>query len=377
MTSATVRAIEPIILRYPEPNDFNNMRMTVLVRLETSAGGVGWGEGIAMWPEACRAVAAIVADGFAPLLVGHPVADIGAAWWKMKRHSWWYGEGGIASFAHSAIDMALWDAFGQAVGLPLSALLGGVVQPQLPANATMHVNKATRDENIAEIAGHIATGFKSVKLGLGKRGLARIGPDPDSVVGFIAALRAALGPEPGIMVDIGNGIRWDPPTAIRVARALEPLEVGWIEEPLYPTDLEGYRRLRAATRLPIASGEREFTVEGYKRLLASETVDVFGIDPGRAEGVTGFQAVTKLIEAAHRQVNAHAFSTAITTAASLHLSAVTPASRIFELKPHASPMQHELVRTPIWHEDGFATPPTGAGLGIEVDERIVAKYRVG
>jgi len=377
MSSVTVRSIEPIILRYPEPNDFNNMRMTMLVRLETSAGGVGWGEGIAMWPEACRATAAIVADGFAPLLAGHPLGEIGGAWWNMKRHAWWYGEGGIASFALSAIDMALWDAWGQEVGQPLSTLLGGIVQPKLPANATMHVNKATLDENIAEIAGHIAAGFRSVKLGLGKRGLAQIGPEPESVIGFIIALRQALGPVPGIMVDIGNGIRWDPPTAIHVARALEALEVGWIEEPLYPTDIEGYCRLRAATRLPIASGEREWTVEGYRRLLATETVDVFGIDPGRAEGVIGFRTVARLIEAAHRQVNAHAFSTAVTTAASLHLSAATPASRIFEIKPHASPMQHELVRTPIWHADGYATPPAGPGLGIEVDEQVVTKYRVG
>lgn len=377
MSTAQIKSIEPIILRYPEPNDFNNMRMTVLVRLETTKGATGWGEGIAMWPEACRATAAIVADGFAPLLAGHPVGEIDAAWWKMKRHAWWYGEGGITSFALSAIDMALWDAWGQELGQPLCNLLGGQVQPCLPANATMHVNKATQDENIAEIAGHIAAGFRSVKLGLGKRGLAQIGPDVDSVVDFITALRAALGPVPGIMVDIGNGIRWDPPQAIRAAQALEALEIGWIEEPLYPTDLEGYRRLRAATRLPIASGEREWTVEGYKRLLASETVDVFGIDPGRAEGVTGFRTVTRLIEAAHRQVNAHAFSTAVTTSASLHLSAATPASRIFELKPHASPMQHELVRTPIWHDDGYATPPAGPGLGLDIDESVVARYRAG
>ncbi len=374
--SGTVRSIEPIVLRYPEPNDFNNMRMTMLVRLTTSAGGVGWGEGIAMWPEACKASAAIIADGFAPLLVGHPVGEIEAAWWKMKRHAWWYGEGGIASFALSAVDMALWDAFGAEIGQSVGTLLGGVVQPKLPANATMHVNKATLEENIAEIAGHISAGFRSVKLGLGKRGLANIGPEPESVLAFITALRAALGPGPGIMVDIGNGIRWDPPTAIRVARALEPLEIGWIEEPLYPADIEGYRRLRAATTLTIASGEREWTIEGYKRLLATETVDVFGIDPGRAEGVTGFRAVTRLVEAAHRQVNAHAFSTAITTAASLHLSAATTASRIFEIKPHPSPMQHELVRTPIWHEGGYATPPAGPGLGIVVDERVVEKYRV-
>lgn len=375
--SITIRSITPIVLRYPEPNDFGNMRMTVLVRLETSAGGVGWGEGIAMWPEACKATAAIIADGFAPLLAGHPIADISAAWWAMKRHAWWYGEGGIASFAMSAIDMALWDARARELGQPLHNLLGGRVQQCLPANASLHVNKATIADNVAEIAGHIAGGFRSVKLGLGKRGLANIGQDPATVLRFVAELRAALGPVPGIMVDVGNGVRWDPPTAIGVARRLEEYDVAWIEEPLYPTDIEGYRALKAATRLPIASGEREWTLEGYRRLLATSTVDVFGIDPGRAEGVSGFATVARLVEAAQRQVNAHAWSTAITSAASLHLSVATTASRIFELKPHPSPMQHELVAQPIWHEAGWVTPPDGPGLGVEPDERVIAKYRVG
>src|SRR5829696_6559776 len=113
-----------MILRYPDANDFSRERMTVLVRAETNDGVVGWGEGIAMWAEACRATAIIISDGFAPLIIGREL-DVAEAWNVMKAHSWWYGEGGISGFALSAIDMALWDIAGKKAGKPLHALFGG------------------------------------------------------------------------------------------------------------------------------------------------------------------------------------------------------------------------------------------------------------
>src|SRR5215207_999305 len=104
-----IAGMEAFILRWPEPNDFNHERMTVLLRVDTSAGASGWGEAIAMWPEACRATVAIIEGGFAPLLAGRDPRDVEGCWQAMKAHSWWYGEGGIAALAISAVDMALWD----------------------------------------------------------------------------------------------------------------------------------------------------------------------------------------------------------------------------------------------------------------------------
>ena len=102
-------------------------------------------------------------------------------------------------------------------------------------------------------------------------------------------------------------------------------------------------------------------------MLATGTVDVVGVDPGRAEGITGFKKVCDRVEAYERQANAHAWSSAIVSAASLAISFNSPACKLFEFKPLRNPMQHELVTEPLDHVDGWVYPPTGVGLGIEVD----------
>jgi L-alanine-DL-glutamate epimerase-like enolase superfamily enzyme len=330
-----------------------------------------------MWPEACRAVAVIVAEGFLPLLAGTPADDIDGAWDAMRRHAFWYGEGGIASMAIAGIDMALWDIRGKARGQPLFALLGGLRQERLLANASAHVNKRGQAACVAEVEGFFAAGFRSTKLGFAKKGESDIGGNPDTDVRFVAALRRALGDDAGILIDIGNGVRWDADTAISVANRMQEHGIGWFEEPLYPTDDAGYRRLRAHTTVRLASGEREFTAAGYRRQMEFvQAIDVYGVDPARVEGITGFARVDALCTAHGRTINAHAWSTAITTAASLHLSLASPNAEIFEFKPFPVVVQDDLVTEKIWHRDGWAWPLTGPGLGIEVREDVVRRIAV-
>ena len=369
-----IARIEPIPIEYPDPNDFGTIRRTVLVRVETTDGVVGWGEGIAMWPEACRAVAMVISGGFLPLLAGHLAEDIDGAWGKMRRHAFWYGEGGIASFAISGIDMALWDIRGKVAGKPLYALLGGLQKDRLLANASAHVNKKGEAACVAEVEGFFAAGFRSTKLGFAKKGDSNIGGDPAVDVSFIKALRSALGDAAGILVDIGNGVRWDVDTAISVGNRMHDLGIGWYEEPLYPTDDAGYRKLRANTSVRLASGEREFTEVGYRRQMEFvQAIEVYGVDPARVEGITGFRKVDALCSQYGRVINAHAWSTAITTAASLHLSLASPNSEVFEFKPFPVVVQDELVAEKLWHKDGFAYPIHGPGLGIEVQEAVVRR----
>ena len=371
---ARIDRIEPIPVAYPDPNDFGTTRRTVLVRVETSDGAVGWGECIAMWLEACKAVATIISDGFLPLLRNDPAADIQAAWEKMRRHAFWYGEGGIASMAISGIDMALWDIAGKVAGKPLYELLGGLSHDRLPANASSHVNKKGEAACVAEVVGFFEAGFRSCKLGFAKKGESNIGGDPDTDVSFIRSLRKALGDKAEILIDIGNGVCWDADTAIQVANRMHEHRIGWYEEPLYPTDDSGYRKLAASTPVRIASGEREFTEAGYRRQMEFvQAVDVYGIDPARVEGITGFRKVDALATMHGKAVNAHAWSTAITTAASLHLSLASPNAEIFEYKPFPVVVQDELVAGKLWHRDGWAYPPSGPGLGIEVQEDVARR----
>ena len=370
-----IATIEPMAIEYPDPNDFGTIRRTVLTRVETTDGLVGWGESIAMWPEACKAVCTIVTEGFLPLLKDREAADIDGAWTAMRRHVFWYGEGGIASMAIAGIDMALWDIAGRRAGRPLYELFGGLKHDRLLANASSHVNKKGEAACVAEVVGFFEAGFRSCKLGFAKKGESDIGGDPDTDVSFIRALRSALGDEAEILVDIGNGVRWDVDTAISVANRMAEYRIGWYEEPLYPTDDAGYRKLKDSTSVRIASGEREFTEAGYRRQMEIGAVDVYGVDPARVEGITGFRRAEALASEYGKVVNAHAWSTAITTAASLHLSLASPNTEIFEYKPFAVAVQDDIVEQKLWHQDGWAYPPKGPGLGIDVREDVIRSLR--
>ncbi len=367
-----IARIKAIPIAYPDPNDFGTVRRTVLIRVETTDGVVGWGESIAMWPEACQAVVVIVEQGLLPLLKGDN-PDPAACWQKMRRHCWWYGEGGIASIATSGVDIALWDIAGKLADKPIFEMLGGLSRERLAANASAHVNKKGHAA-VDEVEGFFATGFRSTKLGFAKKGESDIGGDPDRDVEFVRTLRAVLGRDASILIDIGNGVRWDVETAISVGNRLKELGVDWYEEPLYPTDDDGYRRLREQTTIRIASGEREFTAAGYRRQMEFiGAIDIYGVDPARVEGITGFAKVDALATRYGKTINAHAWSTAITTAASLHLSFASPNTEIFELKPFPVVVQDELVTEKIWHLDGWMRPLTGPGLGIEVREDVVRR----
>lgn len=371
----TVSSIEAIPVSYPEPNDNGATRHLCLVRLTTSDGVVGWGESITQWPEASRATRAII-EGLADVVIGRPVIQVERVWREMKQHVWWYGyRGGIASNAIAAIDIALWDAAGRTLGVPVLDLLGGPAQDSLPALASCHAFKADIGDLVDDMASWMSSGVVGVKVGFGKKGQSQLGFDHDRDVEFVGRLRNALGPDRAIMVDLGITVRWDVATAVRRTRAFEEHGVAWIEEPLGAWDPEGYRMLRAKTSTRIAYGEREWTVEGYDSVLDTGTVDVVGIDPGRVEGITGFRRIAARVEAHRRQVNAHAWSSAIVTAASLALSLHSGAAKLFEVKPLPNPMQDDLVATPIRHEAGTFHPLPGPGLGIEVLDDVVDHYR--
>jgi L-alanine-DL-glutamate epimerase-like enolase superfamily enzyme len=369
-----ITAMTPYVLRWPEPNDFNHDRMTVLLAVDTDAGLRGWGEGVAMWPEACRATVAIIEDGFAPLLQGRDATDVQGCWAAMKAQSWWYGEGGVASFALSAVDMALWDIAAKDRGVPLVALWGAAVE-SLPACASLHVNQPTIEDTVREISAHFLNGFRSVKLGLGKRGASRAGRDPDYDVELVRALRAAIGGDGGMMVDAGNGVIWDVDTAIRTVNRMADYDIAWIEEPFHPSRVADHVKLKAATPVPIAAGEREWQAVGYKRWIDAGAADVFGVDPGRVEGVTGFRLAEAEIEKAGKNLNAHAWSTAVLTGASLHLSLASKTARLFELKPLPGPMQFDLIEEPIWHDSGVVKAPPRPGHGAEPREKVLERYR--
>lgn len=369
--------VDAIPVVYTEPNDCDSTRSLLFCRLETSDGVVGWGEAITQFPEASRS-AAVLLEGVADTLVGRNPLDHHAILTDLNKRSWWYSYGGgIGAFVLSAIDIALWDLRGKILGVPVATLLGGALRSELPVIASTHAFNASLDFEVERHGAYVRDdGYRGVKIGMGKRGEARLGYDIDRDVAFVARLREAIGADALLIMDRGQSLPWSVADAIRRTRAFDEYQLAWMEEPLEPYDVEGFRRLRSQVECLIGTGEREFTVRGYQRLMAEGISDVVGFDPARAGGISGGLEVIKLVEANNVWFNAHAWSSAITTAASIALSASTQRCLLFEMKPLANPMQDELVTAPFAQRDGLMTVPTAPGLGIEVIESVVEHYRL-
>lgn len=369
--------VEAIPVAMPEPNDYDLLRNLCLVKITTDDGLVGWGEAMTWFGDADKAVKVLI-DSVGETLVGRNPLHIEAIWRELKDVAWWHGyRGGLFSYAVAAIDIALWDIKGKALDTSVCELLGGPVHDRLPAIASSHAHFESIAEMAEEALGWLSTGLHGMKVGFGKAGKARLGFEHDRDVEYVRTIREAIGPDKWLMIDLDPGaLRWDVSTAVKRTQAFEEYDIAWIEEPLGAWDPEGYATLRAKTKTLIAYGEREWTLEGFEEIMRTGTVDVIGLDPGRSEGITGFMKVADRVDFYRRQTNAHAWSSAIVTAASIATSFACPSCRLFELKPLRNPMQHELVAEPLTHTGGWITPPVEKpGLGIEVIDEVVQRYR--
>jgi L-alanine-DL-glutamate epimerase-like enolase superfamily enzyme len=364
---------------YPEPNDSNATRYLTFVRIESNDGTVGWGEAITQFPASTRATVAII-TGWAEDLIGKdPLQNIGI-WRDLRRQTWWYAyRGGIAHFALSAIDIALWDLRGKLSGQSLLEMIGksdAAAQAGVPVLASTHAFDADLEREIDRHARYVHDGYRGVKIGFGKRGDARLGYDTERDIDFVRKLRSAVGPNAWIMIDRGQSLNWTLDETIRRVIAWQEVGLKWIEEPFEPHEFDNFRKLRAQVKCMIAGGEREWDYRGYSEVIDSGTLDVIGCDVGRVEGITGALAIIKLVEAAGVWFNSHAWSSAINTAASIALSASTRHCLVQELKPDKSPMQHELVNNPFIPNKGMIAIPESPGLGIEVNEQALRRYEI-
>jgi L-alanine-DL-glutamate epimerase-like enolase superfamily enzyme len=253
--------------------------------------------------------------------------------------------------------------------------LGGKQQERLPVCASTHPKEHEIDRMANELAGHIQNGFQLVKVGFGKKGEANLGVSAQRDIAFVKAVREAIGPDAGFIVDIGAKMHWNIPYAVKMARAFLEYDLTWLEDVFHPENFVAYQHLRAAVPdMMIGFGERNWNRIDYKRLLDADVCDVILVDPGRTEGVTGMHRITQLAAQYNVKMDPHSWSSAINTAASIHVALANTNASIFELKPSENPMQHELVSNPIRHRDGWIYAPEGAGLGVDVIEDTVRKY---
>lgn len=369
--------VEAIVLRQATIDEgiADGSQDDLVVLVHTDEGITGVGE-VDSSPEVVRALlestgSHAVATGLKDALVGEDPLDVERLWQKMYRSVIYFGRRGIAVHAISGLDIALWDLKGKALGTPVCRLLGAPLRDRVRAYASLLMPDTT-----AEVTERVTAlreqGFTAVKLGWGP-----LGRDAAHDVALAAAAREAGGEDVEIMIDAGLGYVADAQTAIGVAREYEQLGVYWLEEPFEPDEYEAYAELADTVELRIAAGEQDATRWGFRELVERAHVDVVQPDVTRCGGITELLRIAEQSRAAGVETVPHAWKSGIIKAASLHVNAVLPDASFQEYCIADTPINTRLTveRLPLL-EDGTIAVPTAPGLGITLDEDVVASLRV-
>jgi D-galactarolactone cycloisomerase len=330
-------------------------RKQIVVRVVTDEGLTGTGEAFAYG--APLAVCAVIEESLAPLLVGQDAARIEALVDLMHRATMIYGRRGLAMFAISGIEIALWDLLGKALDAPVSALLGGVVRSRLPAYASLLRYDSPADVARA-CARFVSQGFRMLKL-------------HQTDLLSVCAAREAVGPDVDLMLD--TNCPWGPDEAIRMARALVPYRLFWLEEPVWPPeDYAGLARVAAATETPIALGENESTLYGFRQIIAQRAGDILQPSITKVGGISEFRKIVALAQAANVPIAPHSFYFGPGLAATLHVAASFGGDLPVEFP--TGELEIPFLTHPIGARDGRVDVPPGPGLGVEINEEALRRY---
>jgi D-galactarolactone cycloisomerase len=364
----------------PQPFAFSQgwvaSRGATLVEVETDQGITGWGEALCQGLQPPEIAAAAVEQALKSLILGKDPLESEVLWHLMYHHTRDYGQKGALIGAISAVDIALWDIAGKARGEPVAKLLGGMFRTRVEAYATGFYRIKGKGEAARlaqEAEGHIAKGFRALKIKLG------FGIEDD--VAVMAALKD-LGKNCDVMIDTNHA--YGVADAIRLGRELEDMgwRLRWYEEPVAQEDLEGYAEVRRALATPIAGGENEYTLFGFKQLFAHRGVDIAQPDICIAGGFTGCRHIVALAHAHGVQVNPHVWASAVGQAASLQLIAAIPIANhavfakdiLLEFDTSSHPFREHLTGAPLRQREGWVDIPQKPGLGIEINRQTIEKY---
>jgi galactonate dehydratase len=337
----------------------------VFVKVLTDQDGLtGLGEG-SVTGKAQTIAAAI--EEHERFLIGQDPSRIEWLWQAMYRYPRWRG-GPVLNSAISAIEMALWDIKGKALGVPVYQLLGGAARERirLYAHGSPHSEAGMR-----RIEALVGQGYTAVKVGPFEVRENTVEPVRDVRAGAAAVLRMreVVGEDVEILVD-AHGLL-TPPMAVDFARRVAPARPTWLEEVTQPEDLATLAWVAERSPVPLATGERLFTKWGFDALIQQRAVQCIQPDVSHCGGIMETKKIAAMAEAKFMDVALHGASSEVLTAANFHVDATTPGCTIQE-HPLGSPWRYELVRTSHRVEAGFARLPEAPGLGVELDEGIAA-----
>ena len=359
--------------RFSYSQAWYNSRTIMLLKMITSDGLAGWGEAFGN----AYVNKSVIDNVYAPVVIGESVFHTERVWDKLYNMMRDNGQKGSPVEAISAIDIAMWDLKGQYTGLPVHDLLGGARRDTIIPYATGLYRKDppfSIKELVSEAVSYAEEGFRAIKMKIG------FGIDDD--VSAVKAVREAIGEKIKLMVDANHA--YNACTASILAKRLEEYGISWLEEPVPPEDIEGYKEVKNNTNIPVAGGEAEFTRYGFYRLLGNRAVDIVQPDCAVTGGISEFMKIANLAAIHNIQCLPHIWGSAIAVRAGMHCAFALP-NYPDSLNPCEVYM--ELDRTPnIFREnlsthtfdikDGCIHLPDGKGLGLAIDEELIEHYRV-
>jgi muconate cycloisomerase len=368
-----ITSIETIPVRLPKKPQlairsslgYTTASTFVLVKVHTDEGIVGLGEVSCdpIWSGEDHATSAhYINDVLAPLLIGENPTEIERLTAKLRTRM------AANPFTKSAIEMALWDIFGKSVGLPVYRLLSGPVREFVTTKFSV---SGAEPQKAAEIAAWaVSVGFKAMKV--------KVGIDPESDVARVCAVREAIGPDVRLGVDVNGG--WSPRVAIQTIRRLYEFNIFFAEQPVPRDDVAWLADVRRNVQVPIMADESVFNLQDAMSVVRNDAADVLSVYVGKGGGIGPARKIAAVAEAAGLTCTIGSnLEMGIATAAMIHLAMSTPSIGAEEFPCDIiGPFYYEddLLAEPLPLKGGEARPPEKPGLGVELDEEKVERYRV-
>ena len=360
----------------------------LLVQVFTDDGLIGIGEA-AHFGGPMSSTAHVIEQELKPYLVGKDPINTEFLWDLMHKRAYKHGRGGIVIAAMSGIDIALWDLKGKVTGLPCWRLMGGY-RKRVPAYATGGFYSESKNlEGLAdEMQAYVDAGFRAVKMKVGRNsgvelsplraseecGIAEVTLDED--IQRVALVRQTIGPDIKLCVD-ANGA-WDVATAVKMGQRMEPFDVYWYEEPVWPDDLIGSREVAQKVSIPVAGYETcSYGLVDFQRYISHRAVHFVQPDVAWSGGLTECLKIAHIAQAANLPVAPHIHGSAVAVAAGLHLLGAIRNGSMAETVFPAHPLMTELVKEPLTIEKdtGDIILSEKPGLGIELNLDVVERYR--
>ena len=349
----------------------------IIIRVHTDAGITGYGE-VDSAPWVIKAIIESPAShrmaiGLAKIVEGRDPYDVVKIWDDMYTFSIFYGQHGAVIHAMSGIDIAIWDILGKAENKPIWQLLGGKFRDKVRCYAST-LMPYTPQEAYDLTKKYVDEGYTAIKLGWGG-----FEQDENTQVKLVEAARKAAGEDVDLLFDIGflpsPDLTIDAPSRIQLVKRFEKYRPYAIEEALWPHDYEGYKKLVEGTNTRIVCGENETTRFGYKQLIDYCDLAFVQPDISRCGGITEAKRIADYAYAHSKNIVPHCWSSGIVEAAAMQVMASIPNACLLEWDVFETPIRKEICTKEVVVKDGWAYVPDGPGLGIEVSDEAIEKYR--